>query len=211
MKLKKKFFIILSILLIIFILLIATLIIINKLELNENSYYETYIGTIEKIDDDRIDVSVLEVKGIGFSDNSESVEIFDKSGNLAIKSELSVNDVIFIKERVWNGNDTKFEYCLREGRVTDIEIRDNQSKYILINYLVPKECLIDKNNIKVIKNNNMNSINYSDLKDGDKVYILNKTNKDDEIMLDGSGEVVLPVAPNTISLKNVKLLQILNK
>lgn len=211
MKLKKKFFIILSILLIIFILLIATLIIINKLELNENSYYETYIGTIEKIDDDRIDVSVLEVKGIGFSDNSESVEIFDKSGNLAIKSELSVNDVIFIKERVWNGNDTKFEYCLREGRVTDIEIRDNQSKYILINYLVPKECMIDKNNIKVIKNNNMNSINYSDLKDGDKVYILNKTNKDDEIMLDGSGEVVLPVAPNTISLKNVKLLQVLNK
>ena len=211
MKLKKKFFIILSILLIIFILLIATLIIINKLELNENSYYETYIGTIEKIDDDRIDVSVLEVKGIGFSDNSESVEIFDKSGNLAIKSELSVNDVIFIKERVWNGNDTKFEYCLREGRVTDIEIRDNQSKHILINYLVPKECMIDKNNIKVIKNNNMNSINYSDLKDGDKVYILNKTNKDDEIMLDGSGEVVLPVAPNTISLKNVKLLQVLNK
>ena len=211
MKLKKKFFIIVSILLIIFILLIATLIIINKLELNENSYYETYIGTIEKIDADRINVSVLEVKGIGFSENSESVEIYDKSGNLAIKSELSVNDVIFIKERVWNGNDTKFEYCLREGRVTDIEIRDNQSKHILINYLVPKECMIDKNNIKVIKNNNMNSINYSDLKDGDKVYILNKTNKDDEIMLDGSGEVVLPVAPNTISLKNVKLLQVLNK
>ena len=62
MNLKKKISIIVTILLIILILLFATIIIINKIKLNKNDHYETYIGTIEKIDDNRINVSVSEVK-----------------------------------------------------------------------------------------------------------------------------------------------------
>ena len=209
MNLKKKLTIVI-ILLIIFILLV-TITIVYKLKSNEDSYYETYTGTIEKIDNNRISVSILEMQSIGFSENDESIEIFDHAGNSAIKSELSVNDVIFIKEQVWNENDTKFEYFLREGRVADISIQDNQDKHISIEYLVPKKCLIDKNNIKDIKNKSINSINYSDLKIGDKIYIINKARENDNIWIDGSGEVVFSVATNTEELKDVRLLQVLNK
>lgn len=55
----------------------------------------------------------------------------------------------------------------------------------------------------------MNLINYSDLKIGDKVYIINKIHIKDEP--NESGEVVFPEAINTKSLKDVKLLQVLNK
>ena len=55
----------------------------------------------------------------------------------------------------------------------------------------------------------MNLINYSDLKIGDKVYIINKIHIKDEPS--ESGEVVFPEATNTKSLKDVKLLQVLNK
>ncbi len=203
MSSKKKIFIIGIILLIILLLLFAILIIINNFKLNKK-YYETYIGTIEKIDDNRINVSVLEEQSIGFYKDSESIEIYDQAGNSAIKSELLVNDIIYIKERVWSNDDLKFKYYLREGRI--IEIKDD---FITVHYLTLKNYAFEKNNIKVIKNKNMNLINYSDLKIGDKVYIINKIHIKDEPS--ESGEVVFPVASNTKSLKDVKLLQVLNK
>ena len=208
MNFKKKLTIVI-ILLIIFILLV-TITIVYKLKSNEGSYYETYTGTIEEIDDNRINVSVLEMQSIGFSESNVSIEIYNHAGNPTIKSELSENDIIFIKERVWNENDTKFEYCLREGRVTDIEIQDNQSKYISIDYLVPKKCMIEKDDIKIIKNNKMDSINYSDLKIGDKIYVTNKARENDNLAVTNDG-VVLPIASNTKDLKDVRLLQVLNK
>lgn len=203
MSSKKKIFIIGIILLIIFLILFAILIIINNFKSNKK-YYETYIGTIEKIDDNRINVSVLEEQSIGFSKDNESIEIYDQAGNTAIKSELSVNDIIYIKERIWSDDDLKFKYYLREGRI--IEMKDD---YITVHYLTLKNYAFEKNDIKVIKNKNMNLINYSDLKIGDKVYIINKIHIKDEPS--ESGEVVFPEATNTKSLKDVKLLQVLNK
>ena len=204
MNLKKKIFVIVNILLIIFSLLCAILIIINKLGANKKSYLETYIGTIEKIDDNRINVSALEEQSISFYKDSKTIEIYDQAGNSAIKSELSVNDIIYIKERVWSDDDLKFKYYLREGRI--IEMKDD---YITVHYLTLKNYAFEKNDIKVIKNKNMNLINYSDLKIGDKVYIINKIHIKDEPS--ESGEVVFPEATNTKSLKDVKLLQVLNK
>ena len=207
MNLKKKLIIVI-ILLIVLILLIA-ITIVNKMKLYEKSYYETYTGTIENIDDDRINISVLEMHSIGFYENDEKIEIYDHSGQPAVKSELSVNDIIFYKERAWSFETNGIDYYLREGRVSEINEKDSYGKHISIEYLVPKKCSIEKNNIKDIKDKSLNLINYNELKIGDRVYILNKARESDNMY--GSGDVVFSVATDTTNLKDVKLLQVINK
>ena len=150
MKKKTKIIILVSILLVITILILI---------INEIHKYNIYIGTIEYIENNYIQVCIPIDRVCYFSE--QQTPIYDKEGNQIDFSHINVGEYIYITEGT---NNTK-----QGGIIKNIENKLVTFQYTDSYTLSAKDTLI--------KDSNGNRINVSELNVGDIIYIVNKEPK----------------------------------